>query len=54
VFSTTPGVMVLSASGHDYALPEVTAMPEPPIALLLAGGLWTMWLARRRGAPPRA
>jgi hypothetical protein len=42
------------ASGHDDPLTEVTAVPEPPIALLLAGGLWTTWLARRRRAPPRA
>jgi len=49
VFSTTPGVTVLSASGHDYAL-QVAAVPEPPLALLLSGGLWTTWLARRRRA----
>ena len=54
VFSTTPGVTVLSASGHDYALPQVAAVPEPPIALLLAAGLWTTWLARKRRAHPRA
>jgi hypothetical protein len=54
VFSTTPGVTVLSASGHDYALPQVAAVPEPPIALLLAAGLWTTWLARKRPAQPRA
>nr|HET7858418.1 PEP-CTERM sorting domain-containing protein [Caldimonas sp.] len=51
VFSTTPGVTVLSASGHDYALPQVGAVPEPPITLLLAGGMCAMWLARRRRKP---
>jgi hypothetical protein len=54
VFSTTPGVTVLSASGHDYAVPEVVAVPEPPIALLLAGGLSTAWLVRKRRVHPRA
>jgi hypothetical protein len=54
VFSTTPGVTVLSASGHDYALPRVAAAPEPPIALLLAAGLWTTWLARKWRAHLRA
>ena len=53
MFSTTPGVTVLSASGHDYALPQVAAVPEEPIALLISGGLWTMWLARRRRARSR-
>jgi hypothetical protein len=48
VFSTTPGVTVLSASGHDYALPAVGAVPEPSTALLLSGGLWMAWLVRRR------
>jgi hypothetical protein len=53
VFSTTPGVTVLSASGHDYALPQVVAVPEPPIALLVSAGLSAAWLARRRRARPR-
>jgi len=53
VFSTTPGVSVLSASGHDYALPQIAAVPEPSIALLLSGGLWTLWFARRRSAHRR-
>jgi hypothetical protein len=48
VFSTTPGVTVLSESGHDYALPQVAAVPEPSVVLLLSGGLWGLWLARRR------
>ena len=48
VYSTTPGVTVLSASGHDYALPTVGAVPEPATALLLSGGLWMVWLGRRR------
>jgi len=50
VFSATPGVTVLSASGHDYALPQVSAVPEPASGLLLAGGLCGGWIARRRGA----
>jgi hypothetical protein len=48
VYSTTPGVTVLSESGHDYALPTVGAVPEPATALLLSGGLWMVWLGRRR------
>jgi hypothetical protein len=48
VFSTTPGVTVTSASGHDYALPQVAAVPEPATVLLLAGGLCGAWVARRR------
>lgn len=52
-FSTTPGVTVPSASGHDDAVPQVAAVPEPPIALLLSGGRRAMGLARRRRAHPR-
>jgi hypothetical protein len=48
VFSTTPGVTVLSASGHDYALADVSSVPEPAGALLLSGGLCALWLRRRR------
>jgi hypothetical protein len=53
VFGTTPGVIVLSASGHDDALPQAAAVPEPPIAMLLSGGLWTIWFLRRRRAHSR-
>jgi hypothetical protein len=48
IFSTTPGVTVLSASGHDYALADVSAVPEPASGLLLSGGLCGAWIARRR------
>jgi hypothetical protein len=54
VSSTTPGVTVLSASGHDYTLLQVAAVPEPSIAMLFSGGMWTIWFLRRRRVHPRA
>ena len=49
VSSTTPGVAITSESGHDYS-PPVAAVPEPPMALLVAGGLVAVALRRRRQA----
>ena len=39
VSSPTPGVSITSQSGHDYSLPAVAAVPEPPIAALIGAGL---------------
>jgi hypothetical protein len=49
VSSATPGVVITSESGHDYS-PPVSAVPEPPIAALLAGGALVVAWARRRQA----
>ena len=46
VSSTTPGVDITSQSGHDYSLPAVAAVPEPPVVALLAAGL--LFVAHRR------
>ncbi len=49
-WSETPGVVLTSASGHDYS--PVSAVPEPGDALLLASGL-LMLAHRSRAARPR-
>jgi hypothetical protein len=49
VSAGTPGVVITSESGHDYS-PPVAAVPEPPIAALLAAGALAVAWTRRRQA----
>ena len=40
ITALTPGLQIISASGHDYSVPQSSAVPEPAtVPLLLLGGL---------------
>lgn len=52
VSSPTPGVDITSQSGHDYSLPVVAAVPEPPTVVLLTAGLLLLATRAARSARP--
>ncbi len=42
ITALTPGLQIISAGGHDYSVPQSSAVPEPAnVPLLLLGGLIT-------------
>ena len=52
VDSLTPGVFVVSDSGHDYSTPNVPpAVPEPSSLLLLGTGISALAGVMRRKRP---